>query len=103
MNKQEHIIDKSDIEITSFEMNRIFEVSPFPLDVLLSNFFCSECHNISTKTIINYKVYINKINDTIFRGECSNCKNLAARYLETSEIEEPLNVTKAIRKNRSKK
>lgn len=100
--RTEHRIDKGDIEITLFELKRIFEHSSVPLDELLYNIFCSDCMDNLSKKLIDYIPYINKLNDTILRGKCSSCGEPAARYLETGESADTVEIVTAIRKQRLK-
>ncbi len=55
------------------------------LDRLLNSVYCSHCKNGYKGTIENYTIYLNKLDDMIFVGQCTRCKNRVARYMETGE------------------
>ncbi|MBL4862826.1 MAG: hypothetical protein JKY09_07415 [Crocinitomicaceae bacterium] len=97
MKRKEH---KKEIEITDFELNRIFEVSPVKLGLFLENIFCPNCKNPELKKLVDYKIYIDELNDTILKGKCAGCSELAIRYIETGENTEMNSIIAKIRVNR---
>lgn len=54
-------------------------------DILLTNCFCHSCDLKGNATIVNYEIYVNYLNDVIFRGHCKKCDGQIARYTETGE------------------
>ena len=67
------------------------------LDRVLNSIYCSHCKNGYSGTIENYKIYLNKLDDIIFVGDCTKCKNYVARYLETGETTSKAEVARHIR------
>lgn len=52
---------------------------------ILNNVYCSHCKSNYNSTIVNYKIFINDLNDVIFEGFCKKCGHGVARYAETGE------------------
>ncbi len=69
-------------------------------NLYLGNFFCS-CF-AQNKIIIDKKIYLNKLNDIIVKGSCSECNKNVARYIETGETEENFKVATRIRQMKNK-
>lgn len=82
--RTEHIIHPDEIEIGQFQLQLMFGKS-FKKDfkLYLDNIFC-EC-GIPTKSLVDYKSYLNKLNDITLRGQCSSCGSIAIRYIENGE------------------
>jgi hypothetical protein len=53
---------------------------------IIPNCFCSTC--LGVVSIVNYKIFVNNLNDIILRGHCAVCGNPVNRYIETGEDEE---------------
>lgn len=53
------------------------------INIAINSIYCN-C-GAEQKQLINYKSYINNLNDVILKGLCSSCKTIAARYIETGE------------------
>lgn len=67
------------------------------LDRLLNNVYCSHCKNSYNGTIENYKIYLNKLDDIIFVGQCTECKERVARYIETGETISKAEIARHVR------
>lgn len=82
--RTEHIIHPDEIEIGPFQLQLLFGKSfKEGFELYLGNIFC-EC-GIPTKSLVDYKSYLNNLNDVTLRGRCSGCGNIAIRYIETGE------------------
>ncbi|NQU84862.1 MAG: hypothetical protein HQ541_03800 [Mariniphaga sp.] len=68
--------------------------------MFIDNFFCT-C-GVENRKLIDIKVYLNDINDIILRGNCSGCRTIAARYIETGENPESAKAGKRIREMKKK-
>lgn len=66
---------------------------------IIPNCWCGKCNPSFPSTIINYKIFLNDLNDIILEGSCAKCKSSVNRYLETGEVEK---YQKAISKVRRK-
>jgi RNase P subunit RPR2 len=80
MKRNEIRIDIDDIKI-------IMQDDFIHFQKILDNVFCRNC-DFQTTTIVNYKAYLNKLNDIILKGECKKCGGKVARYIESGESEE---------------
>ena len=98
MKRKEHIIDPSDIELNQWEFRLIMGESWPHSDLFFDNYFC-DCKN-SNRRLIDVKIYLNDLNDILLKGRCSACKSLAARYIETGEIEDSFKAAERIKKMR---
>lgn len=67
------------------------------LDRLLDSVYCSFCKNGYKETIENYTIYLNRLDDIIFVGQCVKCKNRVARYVETGEAISKAEIARHIR------
>ena len=88
----------SEVEITRFEMQRIFKGDEEGLAKLMAYLFCP-CE-APGRHIVNYTVHVNKLNDLILRGTCSACGGPAGRYLETGEDMEKVTRIKTVLRER---
>lgn len=80
----EHIIHKDEIEIGPLQLQLMFGASwKEDIDLYIHSIFC-DCGD-ENRHLINYKSYINNLNDVILNGWCSSCKTIASRYIETGE------------------
>ena len=96
MKRTEHIIDKTDIELNDWEFQLVMGEAWENRNLLINNFFC-DC-KASDRRLIDYKVYLTKLNDIVLKGKCSSCNTIAARYIETGENPESAEAGKRIRK-----
>ncbi len=99
--RTEHRRDPDDIEITRFELMRIFDGDEDWLRTLEHSFFCCECH-APNRRLINYRVMVNDLFDIALQGTCSGCSTIAARYVETGEDPEKVKRIKAVLRERKK-
>ncbi|MFA7327713.1 MAG: hypothetical protein WC121_13685 [Candidatus Kapaibacterium sp.] len=75
--------DEIEIGIEEIEFRMIMGNSMVHLDKLLENIFCT-CDSNNNR-LINYRIYLNDLNDVVLKGSCSACQSPAARYIETGE------------------
>lgn len=96
---KEHKIDPTDIELSDWEFRLVMGDSWGDRHIYLNSIFCS-C-GAPEKTLIDFKVYLNDLNDLVLRGLCSGCHTIAARYIETGENADNSTVAERIRKAKS--
>ena len=96
----EHRRYPGEVEITRFELDRIYADKPGWVEILETSIFCT-CP-APTKRLVGYKVYVNDLCDVVLRGTCSACGHLAARYAETGEVPELTARVKAVLAERKK-
>lgn len=96
MKPTEHKIDPADIELNDWEFRLVMGDSWDDQHIYLNSIFCS-C-GAPEKTLIDFKVYLNDLNDLVLRGLCSGCNTIASRYIETGENPETSTVADRIRK-----
>lgn len=90
--------EPGEIEIDIEDVEIIMGEHLIHLDkILKSGIYCTHCRNGYKGAIENYKIYLNKLDDIIFEGQCTKCKNQVARYLETGETKSKANIAKHIR------
>lgn len=92
--------EPGEVEITRFEMQRIFKGEEEGLATLLGYLFCS-C-DTPGRHITNYTVHVNTLNDLVLRGVCSACGGPAGRYLETGEDPAKVKRIRAVLRKREK-
>jgi len=82
--RTEHIIHNDEVEIGPLQLRSMFgQTYEEDIEIAINSIFC-DC-GADRKHLINYKSYINDLNDVILKGWCSSCKTIAARYIETGE------------------
>lgn len=82
--RTKHIIHNDEVEIGPFQLRLMFgDRYEEDICVFTHSFFC-DC-GVENKKLIDYKSYINNLNDVILRGRCSSCMEIATRYIETGE------------------
>lgn len=55
---------------------------------ILTNCLCFKCEeNKGNSTIVNYEIYIDYLNDVLFKGFCKKCNSKITRSIETGEDE----------------
>lgn len=107
--RTEHKRTPGDIEITRFELMRIFDGDEDWLHTLEHNFFCGTCHPGSeagagspNRRLINYRVMVNDLFDIALQGTCSGCNTIAARYVETGKDPAKVKRIKSVLRERKK-
>ncbi len=99
--RTEHIIHSDEVEIGPLQLQLMFGGSwQGDINLFLNSIFC-DCE-VPDKRLINYKSYLNSLNDITLRGICSGCRSIAVRYIETGErkgIEEIANKIRKLNKN----
>ena len=88
--------EKQEIEIELEDIKIIMQDNFNHFQEILDNCFCPKCPKTVT-TIVNYKAYLNHLNDIILRGSCIRCAHNVARYIETGEQIEMAEVAEHIR------
>jgi len=53
---------------------------------IFNSVYCSNCDSNYDSTIINYRIFLNDLNDIILEGFCKKCMHRVARYCETGEV-----------------
>lgn len=82
--RTEHIIHEDEIEIGPLQRQLMFGQSwNDDIDIGINSIFC-DC-GAQNRKLINYKRYLNDLNDVILKGWCSSCKTIASRYIEIGE------------------
>jgi len=66
------------------------------LHLCLETTFCGECPDHNT-TIENFKIYLDKLNDLVFVGQCFKCKGPVTRVVETGETKDTADVARHIK------
>ncbi len=69
---------------------------------IVDNCLCHNCDSEHDSTIVNYKVEINNLDDTILHGKCAKCGSPVNRYLETGENEKQTKAIEEIRRRYAK-
>lgn len=49
------------------------------------NAYCPSCYRYRCVEMVNFEIYLNNVNDVIFKGTCKTCKRKINRYVETGE------------------
>ena len=96
MKLKEHPINPNDIELNQWEFQLVMGDSQNDREIFINNFFY-DCKS-SNRQLVDYKVYLNDINDIILKGACSGCYTIAARYIETGENTKSVDAADRIRK-----
>ena len=54
---------------------------------ILPNCFCNCCaEDKNLTTIVNFKIFLNDLNDVVLKGFCHKCGKPVGRYIETGEV-----------------
>ncbi len=81
-NKKEIEISEEDLKIIHGNDYELFRQKIIP------NCYCVKCNSHYQSTIVNYKIFLNDLNDIILKGFCEICGRPVNRYVETGEVEE---------------
>lgn len=98
--RKQHSTFPGETEISRFELVRVFDGDEVWVRTLEESIFCM-CP-APVKRLIQYKVFVNDLNDLVMRGLCSGCNIIAARYVETGEDPEKVERIKAVQRERKK-
>lgn len=93
--------EPGEVEITRFEMQRIFQGEEDGLSILMAYLYCP-CDRPG-RHLVDYTVHVNRLNDLVLRGACSACGGPAGRYLETGEDPEKVKWIRAVLRERKKR
>jgi len=66
------------------------------------NSFCRNCMGRFEVEMVDYKIYINHLNDIVFKGKCKTCKKKLIRIIELGENSKYFMKTAYIKEKRSK-
>lgn len=99
--RTEHKRTPGDVEITRFELVRIFDGDAAAVDLFERNYFCGTCDKPGRR-LVNYRVMVTKLNDIALQGTCSGCHTIAARYIETGEDPAKVKRIRAVLRERKK-
>ncbi len=81
-NKREIEINGEDLKFIYGDGYELFKQKIIP------NCNCGRCDSHYQSTIVNYKIFLNDLNDIILKGYCQKCNSPVNRYVETGEVEE---------------
>ena len=84
------------IEVNIDDVKIILGTEFDKLHLFLETTFCGECAESNT-TIENYRIYVDRLDDLIFVGQCYRCKGQAVRVVEVGETEETAEVVRHIK------
>lgn len=75
-----------DVSITEKELRTIVD-NEFDQIIELAkyNSFCSNCNGETKVEMVGYDLFLNELNDVVFRGKCKSCGKHIARYIEIGE------------------
>ena len=81
--------NKKEIEIYEDDLRMIYG-NDYKLfkEKIIPNCYCKNCNSHYQSIIVNYKIFLNDLNDIILKGFCEKCGSLVNRYVETGEVEE---------------
>lgn len=51
-----------------------------------NNVYCKNCNTPYSSKLINYRIFINDLEDILLEGLCSKCKSPVNRYVETGDV-----------------
>lgn len=88
---------KDEIELDLDDIKMIMQEDFVFFERILDKCTCNNCTPDYTATMINYKAYLNHLNDIILKGECKNCGKPIGRYLETGEKRKSVRIAEHIR------
>lgn len=77
--------NKKEKEITKDQLMVILGEDWENYQQILKSCCCSKCDKGYSSTIVDYKIFVNNLNDIILRGKCAKCGNPMNRYTETGE------------------
>jgi len=100
--RNEHRRNPEDVEITRFELLRIFDGDAAAVELFERNYFCGTC-DTPNRRLVNYRVMVTKLNDIALQGTCNGCHTIAARYIETGEDPEKVKRIWAVLRERKKR
>lgn len=80
-NKKEIGINEEDLKFIHGNDYELFKQRIIP------NCYCAKCNSHYQSTIVNYKIFLNDLNDITLEGFCEKCGNPMNRYVETGEVE----------------
>ena len=85
---------KNETEISREQLVIIIGEDWMKFQNLLNYCLCPTCKK--SVAIVDYKIFLNKINDIILKGECGECSTTLNRYIETGENSKYVERIKAI-------
>lgn len=79
-------MNKKEIEISRKQLTDIIGEDWPSFQKILNNCYCASCRDSYSSVIVKYRIFINDLNDAIFRGECKKCGSSLNRYTEIGEV-----------------
>ncbi|SMO55942.1 hypothetical protein [Solitalea koreensis] len=87
---------KEELEINADDLAMIMGKKYDQINEIIDSCFCAHCTDRRT-SIVNYKLYLNRLDDVILKGRCAKCNTPVNRYIETGENNEMACVAQHIR------
>lgn len=78
--------NKMEKEITKEQLREILGEDWENYQQIFNNCCCLKCDKGYFSTIVDYKIFVNDLNDIILCGKCAKCGNMMNRYTETGEV-----------------
>jgi hypothetical protein len=95
MNKKTEIkISQQDLKFILGENYQSFT------EKIVHNVFCT-CGDTLTTTVVDYKIFVNQLDDIVLRGLCKDCRQPVTRYMQTGEVERYRQRVQKVRKEKS--
>lgn len=89
-------IDIEDVEMIMGDEFKFFKK-------IVQSSYCSHCTPRGTVTIVNYKAYLNDLNDILLKGQCNKCGHPINKYIETGEQRKFVEIAEHIRRIKTMK
>lgn len=95
---------KNQIKITKKDLTKILGEGWEKFEAkIIPNCFCNRCWDgKKTVAVVDYKVFLNHLDDVILRGSCAECGKRVNRYVETGEVDKYAPRIKQVRENSEK-
>ena len=88
-----------EFEISKEQLIEIIGDEWLKFQKILNNCYCASCENGYSTTIVDYKIFVNDINDIILMGKCKDCGKPVNRYTESGEDPDYVKKIQVILKN----
>lgn len=93
--------DKGQIRISLQDLKTILGEDFHLLETeTLSNCWCYKCNaNNGKSKIVNFRIFLNNLNDIVLRGFCRRCGSRVDRYIDTGRVRKYTKIIKKLRKD----
>ena len=54
-------------------------------NMAINNVYCGDCPAPHETTIVDYRAYLNYLQDIVLKGHCKKCRKKVGRYIEMGE------------------